>query len=447
MKQSYLVSVSIILFVVNISVVVAQQEKKATISAFENRVFKGGKYRPLGDLKWAFKTDGKIFSSPIVQDGIVYIGSEDGFLYAIEERTGKTHWKFKTGGAVHSSPAIFKNTVYIGSFEGHYYAIDTKTGHLKWKFKTGGEHWSGEVSFLGMKPVDRYMDDLWDFFLSSPVVNPDKQNPSVFFGSSDGNVYALNANTGQLKWKFEAKGSIHCSPVLYKNTLYIGSWDANLYAIDMETGKERWRFETGKQTGFKGIQSTVAVANDMVYFGARDPFLFALNAENGKLVWRYDAAYSWIISSPVVVNGVVYVGTSDTLALLALDAKNGKELFKFKANGYVYSSPAIAGETAYFGDFTGNFFAVNTKSSGTEWNSYSTENRKLFGPEILNSNLIDFAYAAKEADLSFYDVNKTVMDLFYKLGSIVSSPFIANNTVYFGSADGNCYAIELQKKK
>ena len=88
-------------------------------------------------------------------------------------------------------------------------------------------------------------------FLSSPVINPDKHNPSVFFGSSDRNVYALNANTGELKWKFEAKGSIHCSPVLYKNTLYIGSWDANLYAIDIESGKQRWKFETDAKIGFK----------------------------------------------------------------------------------------------------------------------------------------------------------------------------------------------------
>lgn len=447
MKQTYLIAIIVILFGVNNSTVFGQQGKKGPTSAFQNRLFKGEKYMPLRDLKWTFKTNGKIFSSPIVHNGVVYVGSEDGNLYAIDENTGKTYWKFKTGGPVHSSAAVFKNTVYIGSFDGYYYAVDSKTGQLKWKFKTGGEQWSGEISFLGLKPIDKYMDDLWDFFLSSPVINPDKQNPSVFFGSSDGNVYALNANTGELKWKFEAKGSIHCSPVLYKNTLYIGSWDANLYAIDIKTGEMRWKFETGKQMGFKGIESTVAVANDMVYFGARDPFLFALNAETGKLVWKYDAAYSWIISSAVVDNGVVYVGTSDTFALLGLDAKTGKELFKFKANGYVYSSPAIAGDTAYFGDFTGNFFAVNTKSLGKEWNSFSTENRKLFSPEILNNNLIDFSYAAKGADLSFYDINKTVMDQFYKMGSIVSSAFVANNTVYFGSADGNCYAIELQNKK
>ncbi|WP_348797612.1 PQQ-binding-like beta-propeller repeat protein [Flavobacterium adhaerens] len=446
MRHPYLLVVLILLFGINNAVVFAQQEKKATVNVFQNRVFKGENYKPLGNVKWAFKTDGKVFSSPIVNEGTVYIGSEDGNLYAINEKTGKTNWKFKTGGAVHSSPAIFENTVYVGSFDGYYYAIDTKTGQLKWKFKTGGEQWSGEKGFLGLKPADQYMDDLWDFFLSSPVINPDKQNPTVFFGSSDGNVYALNANTGELKWKFGVKGSFHCSPVLDKNTLYIGSWDANLYAIDITTGKERWKFETVAKVGFKGIESSVVVANNMVYFGARDPFLFALNAETGKLVWKYDAAYSWILGTAVVVNDVLYVGTSDTYALLGLDAKTGKELFKFKANGYVYGSPAIAGETAYFGDFTGNFFAVNTKSLGKEWNSFSTEGRKQFGPQLLNNNQLDFAYVVKDGDVSLYDTNKAVMDKFYTLGSIVSSPFVANNTVYFGSADGNCYAIGLLTK-
>ncbi|PKB16220.1 PQQ-binding-like beta-propeller repeat protein [Flavobacterium sp. 5] len=445
MNRWYLVCVLLVFLVVNNSDVFGQQDKTMAISPFQNHVFKGGKYNPLGNLKWAFKTKGKIFSSPIVDRGIVYIGSEDGYLYAIEEKTGKLHWKFQTGGAVHSSPAIFKNMVYIGSFDGYYYAIDTKTGNLKWKFKTGGEQWSGEKSFLGMKPVDMYMEDLWDFFLSTPVINSEGKEPRIFFGSSDGNVYALNANTGELRWKFKTNGSIHCSPVLNKKTLYIGSWDANLYAIDIETGKERWKFETGTQTGFKGIESSVAVADGMVYFGARDPFLFAVNAETGKLFWKYDAAYSWILSSAVVVDGVVYVGTSDTFLLLGLDAKSGKEVFKFKANGYIYSSPAIMGETAYFGDFTGDFFAVHIKDSNKESSVFSTEGRKEFAPDILNNNLIDFSYAAKGADLSMYDVNKTIMDQFYKLGSIVSSPFIANNTVYFGSADGNCYAIELKE--
>lgn len=446
MNKSFVLVIVAQFLISNNNTVFAQLTKTKTTSSLQNRVFNEAKYRPLGNQKWAFKTDGKIFSSPIVHNGVVYIGSEDGFLYAIDEQSGKIKWKFKTGGAVHSSAAIFENTVYVGSFDGYYYAIDLNTARLKWKFKTGGEQWSGEIGFFGLKPTNLYMEDLWDFFLSSPVVNPDIENPNVFFGSSDGNVYALNALTGKLKWKFKTNGSIHCSPVLYNNNLYIGSWDANLYAINIETGKESWRFETAKQTGFKGIQSTVAVSDGLLYFGARDPFFFAVNAETGKLVWKYDAENSWVISSAAVVNNVIYVGSSDTYSLLGLDAKTGNELFKFKTNGYVYSSPAIAGETAYFGDFTGNFFALNIQSPTKEYNSFSTKNRTLFASEILNNNLLDVSYLAKESDLSYYNTNKKVMDQFYKLGAIVSSPFIANNTVYFGSSDGYCYAIELQTK-
>ncbi|KAF2330693.1 PQQ-binding-like beta-propeller repeat protein [Flavobacterium daemonense] len=420
------------------------QNKSNTTNAFSNRIFDGKGYQPIGDLKWKFKTNGKIFSSPIAKNGAIYIGSEDGFLYSINEKSGKENWKFKTNGAIHSSFSIFENIIYFGSFDGNYYAINTKNGKEVWKFKTGGEHWLGENGMWGMKPETQYMEDLWDFFLSSPVVYANGKSALTIFGSSDGNIYAVNAKTGNLKWKFKTNGSVHGSPVIDKNKIYIGGWDTVLYALDAETGKEIWRFATGTQTGFKGIQSSVAIADGKVFFGARDPFLFALDAETGKLIWKYNAENSWILSSAVIKDNTIYVGTSDTYALLAIDVKTGQEKYRFKGNGYIYSSPAISGNTIYFGDFTGNFFALNLLSNGKEFNFVSTENRKKLATSILKDEVINFAYAAKNADLYVYDNNKKVMDEFYKLGSIVSSPVVNNNTVYFGSADGYLYAYKLK---
>lgn len=421
----------------------AQKNNTSIINSFSDRVFPGEGYQPLGDIKWKFKTDGKIFSSPIAQNGVVFIGSEDGFLYAIEEKSGKLKWKFKANGAIHSSPSIYENTIFFGSFDGYYYAVNTKTGKEIWKFQTGGENWYGEVGMWGMKPKEMLMDDLWDFYLSSPVIYKDNKTATVLFGSSDGNVYSLDAKKGNLNWKFKTEGPIHSTPVLDKNTLYIGGWDAKLYAINCKTGKEKWKFSTGTKMGFKGIQSSVAVADGMVYFGARDPFFFALDSETGKLVWKYDAKKSWFISSAVVLNNIVYVGTSDSYALLALDSKTGKELFSFRTSGYVYSTPAISGNTIYFGDFTGNFFALDILSLGKISNLISTDNRKKHAAEVLKNDKLDFTYAAHNSDLSQYKENKKVMDEFYKLGPIVSSPFISNKTVYFGSADGYFYAIGL----
>jgi outer membrane protein assembly factor BamB len=421
------------------------QNESKTLNAFSNHIFDGKGYQPIGSLKWKYKTEGKIFASPIVKNGIVYIGSEDGFLYAIEEKSGNSKWKFKTGGAIHSSTSIFENTIYFGSFDGNYYAVNTEDGKLIWKIKTGGEHWLGEIGMWGMKPETQYMEDLWDFYLSSPVVYENGKTAVVLFGSSDGKIYSVDAKTGDLKWKFKTNGPIHGTPVIDQDKIYIGGWDATLYALNIETGWEIWNFKTGTKTGFKGIQSSVAVSDGKVYFGAREPFFFALNAENGKLIWKYNAENSWILSSAVIQNNTVYVGTSDTYALLALDAKTGAEKYRFKANGYIYNSPAIAGNTIYFGDFTGNFFSLDLLSNGKKSNLISTDNRKQFGASTLKNDLLDFGYAGQNEDLTFYDNNKKVMDRFYKLGSIVSSPFISNNTIYFGSADGYLYAYNLEK--
>jgi outer membrane protein assembly factor BamB len=299
----------------------------------------------------------------------------------------------------------------------------------------------------GFKPANQYMEDLWSFYLSSPVVYQNGKTAIVLFGSSDGIFYAVDAKTGNLKWKFKTDGPVHGTPVIDKNKIYIGGWDAVLYALNAETGKEIWHFTLGTQTGFKGIQSSVAVSDGKVLFGARDPHFFALDSETGKLIWKYDAENSWILSSAVVKDNTVYVGTSDTYALLALDLKTGKEKYRLKTNGYVYSSPAIAGNTIYFGDFTGNFFALNLLSNGKEFNYVSTENRKQFASATLKNDLLDFGYTAQNEDLTFYDNNKKVMDQFYRLGPIVSSPFVNSNTIYFGSADGFLYAYNLQKGK
>jgi outer membrane protein assembly factor BamB len=88
-------------------------------------------------LKWMFKYPVPFdSSSPAVVDGVVYFGSYDNHLYAVDEKTGKEKWKFKTGNYVQTSPAVVDGVVYFGSDDKHLYAVDTKTGEEKWKFET-----------------------------------------------------------------------------------------------------------------------------------------------------------------------------------------------------------------------------------------------------------------------------------------------------------------------
>lgn len=106
------------------------------------------------------------------------------------------------------------------------------------------------------------MPDPFDVYLSSPMIF----ESAVYFGSSDGNVYAVDANTGNLKWKFKTGDVVHATPAIANGTVYVGSWDSNFYALDAATGKEKWRFKTGEDPDIHnqvGIQSSAAVMDGM----------------------------------------------------------------------------------------------------------------------------------------------------------------------------------------
>ncbi len=420
---------------------------KFQVSGTHAGTYPSNNYSGFGDIKWKFKTNGKVFSSPAICKDIAYVGSEDHNLYAVNVSTGKLLWKFTTGGAVHSSPAVYKNAVYFGSFDGFYYALNAANGKLIWKFKTGGERKVGAKSLWGMGPKGQYMDDPFDFFLSSPVLDLSDKSLTVYFGSSDGNLYALNAHTGKKKWAFKTNGIIHTSPALYQGKVYFGSWDTYLYALDARSGKLQWKFKTGVQPVYhllEGIQSSPVCAGGLAYFGSRDGFFYALDATTGKQAWKYGADNSWVLTTAAIKDGKVYIGTSDTYLFLAFDAKTGKEKFRYKTTGYVYSSPAISGNVAFFGDFTGILSAIDL-GSGKLKDKFTTDSRTKNASKVLNAKgNIDFNYLTKGKDLSLYATTVYGMDKLYTLGPIVSSPAISNSVIYFGTADGYLYAVNLK---
>lgn len=395
-------------------------------------------------VQWSFSTGGKIFSSPTLAREKVLVGSEDGKLYAINRKNGRLIWSFATGGAVSSTPAVAGNRVFFGSLDGYYYALELSTGKLLWKFRTGGEKRFGDTSYWGMKPAGIYQEDPWDCYLSSPAIVQGGHALTIYFGSSDSTVYALNGLTGKLRWKFKTGASVHASPVVHNGRLFIGGWDTYMYALDAITGKLQWRFKTGEQPGLAGIQAAAVVADGSVYFGARDAHFYALDEITGKLQWSYDAEGSWVVGQAVIRDKILYVGTSDTYLLLALDALTGKELFRFKMNGYVFDRPAIVDQNAYVGDFTGNFYAIDLASQGRRFSKFSTESRNLHAPAVLKNDTLNFQFAATGTDLQQYANTVAVMDKFYALGSILSSPAYEDGLVYVGSADGKLYAFQLQ---
>ena len=389
-------------------------------------------------LKWKFHTGGMVIGSPAVAGGVVYVGSTDGNLYAIDAESGSQKWKFAAKSRVVSSPAVSDGVVYFTAYDGNFYAVGAADGQLKWKFKTGGERRFAGKHLHGVQPASETMPDPFDVYLSSPVV----WSGAVFFGSGDGNIYSLNAQSGTLNWKFKTGDIVHASPAIDDGTLFVGSWDSYFYALDAASGKEKWRFKTGEDPEIYnqvGIQSSAAVADGIVYFGCRDSHLYALDAKTGQKKWDYPTKGSWVVSSPAVKDDSVYFVTSDSSTLFALDAKSGAMQHSMKTNQwFLFSSPAIAGDMLYVGSTQGRLMAVDLASLTTKW-SFETDAMKKLGPKYTKADGTPNIEMIYHSD--FYDDMVSGLNTMLSMGAIISSPVLAGRAIFVGSADGNLYAL------
>ncbi len=151
----------------------------------------------------------------IVADGLAFMGTYGGTMYAWDATTGEEQWKFKTGGPIGHSPMWRDGVLYFGSMDRRLYAVRTKTSEKLWSFEADEGFWS------------------------SPVVVGDL----VMCGARDGLFYAVNADSGELAWKYKTGDRIltPASVTPDGKRLVFGSEDMYVYCVDPSSGKELWK--------------------------------------------------------------------------------------------------------------------------------------------------------------------------------------------------------------
>ncbi len=324
-------------------------------------------------LKWRFRAGGPIRSTAAASNGIVCFGTGSGRFYALDASTGSVKWTYETGGELSSSPAIASGAVYFTGGDNHIYALDLATGRLKWKFETGAA-----IPYLYVPNEPR----AFDYWSSSPAI----AGQVLYVGSRDGHVYALTLD-GKLKWKTDMGATIVASPAVSNGVVFEGDMAAKLFALDAETGAVRWRARAEGNAFFKGeFQSSPAVANGMVYIGSRDGFLYAFDAATGERKWRYDHKGAWVPTSPAVARGLVFAGSSDGQFINAVDAATGVEKWRWDAKARVFSSPAVVGDRVYAGTWSGTIIALNA-DDGKVATAGLVETAVFTSPEIANGVL------------------------------------------------------------
>jgi eukaryotic-like serine/threonine-protein kinase len=275
--------------------------------------------------------------------------------------------------------------------------------------------------------------ELWRFPTKDSVKSsPAVSNGSVYFGSLDNNLYAIDAVTGKEKWRFVTMGAVYSSPVVSDGIVYFGSLDNNLYAIDAVTGKEKWRYTTWRK-----VYASPVVANGILYIGSDDGNLYAIDAVTGKNQWQFQTG-GYVKFSPAVADGVIYIGSEDN-NLYAIDVETGKELWRFATGAYLFkSSPAVSNSVVYFGG--GYLYAVYAMTGNEKWRSGVGG-----GSSPVVSNGVVFGY---DNDLHAFDEVTGIEKWRFTMKEGASlSKAVTNGVIYVGSSDKNVYAIDADTGK
>jgi len=293
---------------------------------------------------WKIKFE-ESYSNPVVVDGVLYVGSADGAVYALDPKTGETKWRFQTGKSLlDMTPAVESGTVFIGSEDQSFYAIDAETGKKKWSYVVG----QGMASLRGKR--------------SAAVIN----NGTVYFVTVDG-LHALDALTGKRRWLFETlqektpkqKKRLPSGPVMGDSVIFLTAWPSMpddtprksfVYAVDPESGKAKWVISVN------GLDITAPVeAKGVVFFAVKEEeptlltsplltssservTLYAINASDGQVKWKIGTEDKFVAGAMsaehifgagrllVADNTIIF--STDT-SLLVLEPETGRHLWNF----------------------------------------------------------------------------------------------------------------------
>jgi outer membrane protein assembly factor BamB len=324
---------------------------------------------------------------------MIYVGADDGNLYAIDAASGALHWKYSTGGGIRSSATVDHGVLYVGSSDGFFYALNAGDGSLKWKHEFDHAIGSsptvnGATVYVNASGYTNALDTatgniIWQTPTSSqlPTYNgsPTVAYGLLFTGTWEGPFTngALNASNGALQWSI-LPGESYTNPAVVNGIVYTADADAiKLKAVDAYTGAVKWSY----YDYHFGSVTAPTVAQGKVFFTDPYGYLYAIDSATGSLIWKTESLGAvqagfqpsnyivGVFSDPIVAGGIVYVGCNDGF-IYAVDATTGQIKWHFGAGIGSYPGPpevTVANGVVYCGSPWGNIYALDASDLATIW--------------------------------------------------------------------------------
>jgi outer membrane protein assembly factor BamB len=305
--------------------------------------------------RWYWDANVLLEFPPIIVGDRLFLTRNDGIVVALNRLTGKVVWKRDMGYLAASSPAYGEKKIVVTILErakgsaGRVVALWAKSGKVAWS-----------------KPLASRSE-------SSPLI----VDHHVYFGTENGNVYAMRLNDGgSVQWKFQAGGAVKGGLALSEGKLYFGTYGGQVYAISQRSGKQIWHAGTsGANFGLSAgnFYATPAVAFGRVYIGNTDGNMYSFSQETGKLAWRRGTG-SYVYASAAVAQvpdykPTVYFGSYDG-TFYALDARSGATRWSYRDGGKISGAATVVGGIVYYSNWgKRNTSALSARTGKRIWTS------------------------------------------------------------------------------
>jgi len=283
---------------------------------------------------WSVNTHALIEFPPALAGGVAYAVNKFGNTKAVRLRDRKVLWEKvtdpKDSGTPTdvTAPVFHRGLLYLAYVDGRLIAVDARSGKPRWA------------------------TDLHSRLESSPMAVGDR----LFIGTDKTNVAALRASDGKVLWQFNSPAAIKASPTFHDGRVYVADYEGAMFCLDAETGKPVWRTNTTKAPPFGegGFYSSPAVAVSCTYAARDDGTVFAFDLGDGRVGWSFPTRAA-VYGSPAVANvpgtpPSVYIGSYDE-HLYALDARSGRQRWRFDVGGPVPGTATVIGHTVYTSSF------------------------------------------------------------------------------------------------
>jgi len=349
-------------------------------------------------VAWTYRGDGSWGAEPVVLDGMLYVGNNNGTVHSIDAASGKCRWSTTVTSSDLRSRQLFSKAVvsdrrvYLGAADGMLYALDRASGTRVWQHDCGDwirsrPHVAGKIvctatldgRIVAVRDDGDRAASLWTADTGRHPIYADLTGDAegIIATTSDFQAVALDLHTGKRQWSrsliratytngvrafADSMPDIVQAPVtVAQGRVFFAGRDGFVIAADAVTGKRIWRFESGGR-----VSAGLTTRDGRVFVGqvGGNQVFYALDAKTGRPLWSRRRGEIW--ASPECDGGQLFVGNKDGM-FYCLDPEDGRTIWQRKVAGGIYPAPAVDAKKVYTGSWDGNYYAIDRRTGQIVW--------------------------------------------------------------------------------